>query len=88
MLQDIICRTGAVLSSGPCLISPRPSVFFAQCSRSKAYQPALNDTPSPTTRLRVYVYELPTSLAFEWEKYAGFRGYDPIYVAYKLFLTR
>ena len=57
-----------------------PPYFSLGCSRSKAYPPERSQ-PSPT-EFKIYMYELPTWLAWDQEVYVGWRTHDQIYTAY------
>jgi hypothetical protein len=64
--------------------------FGKDCSRSKAWGPPGKgheqaEVAGSRSRLRVYVYELPTWLAFEDEPRLGFNQHDAIYTAYQFF---
>ncbi|KAG1665073.1 hypothetical protein FOA52_012492 [Chlamydomonas sp. UWO 241] len=57
------------------------------CSRSKAYtlQPGSRVVPTRTA-LRVYMYDLPSSVVFPGEFDDGMLGRDPMYTGYEYFL--
>ena len=58
------------------------------CGRSKAYAlaPASRAVPS-RTKLRIYMYDLPSSVAFPGEYNDGAMSRDIIYTAYEFFIT-
>ncbi len=65
------------------------SLFRVQCSRTKAYDPPGADVvPMVSSRLRIYIYELPAQIAFDNQPYEGHMGHDAIYMSYQVFLTR
>ncbi|KAF8062027.1 glucuronosyltransferase [Scenedesmus sp. PABB004] len=63
----------------------QPGFWGRDCSRARAYAP--HNAHSSVTALRVYAYELPTHLAFDMERFVGFQGHDPGYIAYKGFIS-
>lgn len=62
------------------LCSRRTRACSIGCTRSKVY-PANHLRPSPVN-FKVYMYELPSQVAFEKARQPGGGTYDPHYLAY------
>eukprot|EP00878_Enallax_costatus_P016506 GHUV01017315.1.p1 GENE.GHUV01017315.1~~GHUV01017315.1.p1 ORF type:complete len:576 (+),score=57.68 GHUV01017315.1:463-2190(+) len=78
-----MCMNRGICRGGFCHC--KPGWWGKDCSRSKAFAP--HNAHSSVTALKIYAYELPTHLAYDMERFVGFQGHDPTYIAYKGFIS-
>ena len=57
------------------------------CERDTVYQMSNDTSPNPAD-FKIYVYDLPSSIAHQEAYEAGWREHDPLYIAYKHFLSQ